>query len=71
MSGMVSALTMICPAPAPAGYDKNVLSQYGYTVTDYILNVWMPAIQKIGEEYDVRYSTFVIRSYEDNVNGPL
>ena len=60
-----------CPAPAPAGYDSNVLSQFGYTVNDYISNVWMPEMFKIAEEYDIRYTTFVIQSYEDDVDGPF
>ena len=60
-----------CPAPAPAGYDNNVLSQYGYTVTDFITNVWMPAMQKISEEYGIKFTSFVIQSYENNVDGPF
>lgn len=60
-----------CPAPAPAGYDDNVREQYGYTVSDYIYNVWMPAMQKISEEYGIRFTTFVIQSYDDNVEGPF
>lgn len=60
-----------CPAPAPAGYDDNVLSQYGYTVDDYIANVWMPAMMKIAEDYDIRFTTFTIQSYDDDVDGPF
>ena len=60
-----------CPAPIPAGYDENVLSQYGYTVSDYIANIWMPAMEKISEEYDIRFTTFTIQSYSDDVEGPF
>lgn len=60
-----------CPAPTPAGYDNNVLSQYGYTVSDFIANVWMPAMEQLHEKYDIRFTTFTIQSYSDDVNGPF
>ena len=60
-----------CPSPIPAGYDKNILSQYGITINDYYTNVWMPAMQKLAAEYDIKYSTFSIQTYEDNVDGPF
>ena len=60
-----------CPAPAPAGYDDNVREQYGYTVRDFISNVWMPSMQQIAEEYEIAFTTFVIQSYDDNVEGPF
>ena len=59
------------PSPAPVGYDKNVLEQYGYTIYDFYSNVWMPAMQKLAQEYDIRYSTYTIETYDDNVNGPF
>lgn len=60
-----------CPSPSPAGFEKNVLAQYGYTVADFYANVWMPAMQDIAEKYGVRFSTFTIQTYEDDVDGPF
>lgn len=57
------------PSAAPAGYDDNVLKQFGYTVEDYYYNVWWPAMQKLSEKYDIRYSAFCIQCYEADVNG--
>lgn len=59
------------PSVAPAGYDSNVLSQFGYTVEDYYVNVWWPAMQKLAKKYDLRYSSFVIQCYESDVDGPF
>lgn len=59
------------PSVAPAGYDSNVLSQFGYTVEDYYVNVWWPAMQKLAEKYALRYSSFVIQCYESDVDGPF
>lgn len=60
-----------CPSPIPAGYDKNIISQYGYTISDFYSNVWMPAMQKLAEQYGIKYSTFSIQTYENDVNGPF
>ncbi len=59
------------PSAAPAGFDQNVLSQYGYTVGDFYANVWWPSLQKIAEENDIKYSTFLIQCYDDDVDGPF
>ncbi len=59
------------PSPAPAGYDDNVLSQYGYTVSDFISNVWLPSMLTISDKYNIPYSTFIIQTYDDNTTGPF
>lgn len=59
------------PSAAPAGYDSNILSQFGYTVEDYYVNVWWPSMQRLAKKHDLRYSSFVIQCYEANVNGPF
>lgn len=58
-----------CPSPIPAGYDKNIISQYGYTVSDFYANIWMPAMQKLAAKYDIKYSAFAIQTYENKVEG--
>jgi hypothetical protein len=60
-----------CPSPAPAEYDKNVFSQYGYTVKDFYFNVWMPSLQKLHKKYGVKYSSFAIETYENKNFGPF
>ena len=59
------------PSAAPAGYDRNVLSQYGYTIGDFYANVWWPSMQRIAEKYGIPYSGFLIQCYEADVNGPF
>lgn len=59
------------PSASPAGYDDNVLKQFGYTVEDYYYNVWWPAMQRLSDKYDLRYSTFCIQCYEADVDGPF
>ncbi len=59
------------PSAAPAGFDANVLAQFGYTVEDFYANVWWPAMQRIAAQYGIRYSAFLIQCYEANVQGPF
>ena len=59
------------PSVAPAGYDRNILSQYGYTINDFYANVWWPAMHQLSQEYGIPYSAFLIQCYEDDVNGPF
>lgn len=59
------------PSASPAGFDPNVLGQFGYTVEDFYSNVWWPSMQRIAEEYGVRYSTFLIQCYDADVHGPF
>lgn len=58
-----------CPSPIPAGYEKNVVTQYGYTVGDFYANVWMPSMQQLSEKYNIKYSAFAIQTYDDNTEG--
>lgn len=59
------------PSASPAGYESNVLNQFGYTVEDFFANVWWPAMQRIAEQYNIQYSAFLIQCYEANVEGPF
>lgn len=59
------------PSASPAGYESNVLNQFGYTVEDFYANVWWPSMQKIAEQYGIRYSGFLIQCYEADVDGPF
>ena len=59
------------PSAAPAGYDRNVRVQFGYTVADFYANVWWPAIREIGQKYDIPYSCFLIQCYDADTDGPF
>ena len=59
------------PSVAPAGYDQNILSQYGYTINDFYANVWWPSMHNIAVQNDIVYSTFLIQCYSDDVDGPF
>ena len=59
------------PSASPAGFDANVLAQYGYTVEDFYANTWWPAMQRIAEQYNIRFSTFLIQCYGADVEKPF
>jgi hypothetical protein len=59
------------PSPSPAGYDSNIVSQYGYTVSDFLSNVWLPSMETITEKYGIKFSSFAIETYENDVESPF
>lgn len=59
------------PAPIPSGYDEFVMNEYGYSVKDFYANVWWPTMYNITLEKGVKFSSYLIQTYEDNVNGPF
>ena len=59
------------PSAAPAGFDRNVRVQFGYTVSDFYFNVWWPSIREIGHRYGIPYSCFLIQCYDADTSGPF
>ena len=59
------------PSAAPAGYDRNVREQFGCTVADFYNNIWWPAIRRIGRQYRLPYSCFLIQCYDADTDGPF
>lgn len=57
------------PAPIPNGYDDLVLSEYGYNIKDFYYNVWWPTMYEITTTKGVKFSSYIIQTYEDDVNG--
>lgn len=59
------------PSPIPSGYDDFIVNEYGYSVKDFYANVWWPAMYDIHKNKGVKFSAYLIQTYEDNVNGPF
>lgn len=57
------------PAPVPSGYDEFVVREYGYSVKDFYTNVWWPTMYDIAKNKGVRFSAYIIQTYDDDVNG--
>ncbi|MCC9621925.1 DUF2194 domain-containing protein [Thalassospira sp. MA62] len=52
------------PAPVPGNSNPIITEEYGLNVKDFFSQVWWKDMKKIGEDYDVTYSGFLIGSYK-------
>ncbi|MBU5298472.1 DUF2194 domain-containing protein [Clostridium sporogenes] len=57
------------PCPIPEGYNKKIYSEYGRNTSDFYTEIWWPTMLKSAKNYDAKYSTYYIESYNDLVNG--
>ncbi len=59
------------PAPLPSGYNDLILEQYGVNNEAFFTNIWWPDMQKIAQDYGLKYSSFLIETYNDVVSSPI
>ncbi|QOR66400.1 DUF2194 domain-containing protein [Cytobacillus suaedae] len=59
------------PAPFPKGVNKDIFEEYGLDIEDFYRNIWWPSIQKGAAKYDLKYSGYLIQTYNDRVQGPF
>lgn len=56
------------PSPVPSGDGTYIKRDYGLTIADFYAKVWWPDLQKLAQQYDIRYTGVMIENYEDVVN---
>ena len=59
------------PSPIPNGEDKIITDEYGYNIKDFYSNVWWPTMRDLTKTKGIKFSSYIIMTYEDNVNGPF
>ena len=59
------------PSPIPNGTDKIIYDEYGYNVKDFYSNVWWPSMRALTKDKGIKFSSYIIMTYEDNVYGPF
>lgn len=59
------------PSPIPVGYNEMVYKQYGCNMEDFYFNIWWPKMKSFTEKYGIKFSGYLIQTYEDNVEGPF
>lgn len=58
------------PAPIPIGYNEIINEQYHCNMEDFYFNIWWPKMKSLTEKYGIKYSGFVIQTYEDSTTPP-
>lgn len=56
------------PSPVPSGDGTYIKRDYGLSIADFYAKVWWPDLQKLAQQYDIRYTGVMIENYEDTVN---
>jgi hypothetical protein len=59
------------PAPIPAGRDEKIYEEFNRDIPQFYKEVWWTEMIKISKQFDIKYSSFVIESYNNNTVPPL
>lgn len=59
------------PAPIPAGRNEKIYEEFSRDIPQFYKEVWWPEMIKISKKFDIKYSSFVIESYNNNTELPL
>ena len=55
------------PSPIPTGYNEIIEQQYHCNMEDFYFNIWWPKMKGFVDKYGIKYSGFVIQTYEDDI----
>ena len=58
------------PSPIPTGYNEIINKQYHCNMEDFYFNIWWPRMKSLTDKYGIKYSGFLIQTYEDKVDPP-
>ena len=59
------------PAPIPAGTNEKIYEEFSRDITQFYKEVWWTEMIKISKKFDIKYSSFVIESYNNNTEPPF
>ncbi len=59
------------PAPVPDGKDEKIYEEFSRDIPQFYREVWWSDMIKFSKKYDLRYSGFVIESYNNKTTPPF
>lgn len=59
------------PSPIPKGYKEIIYNQYECNMQDFYFNIWWPKMRRLTEKYGIKYSGFLVQTYEDKITPPF
>ncbi|MBE3094132.1 MAG: DUF2194 domain-containing protein, partial [Actinobacteria bacterium] len=59
------------PAPIPAGRDEKIYEEFSRDIPQFYREVWWTEMIKISKKFDIKYSSFVTESYNNNTVPPF
>lgn len=59
------------PSPVPAGRDEKIYEEFSRDIPQFYSEVWWPEMIKTAKRFGIKYSGFIIESYNNNTTPPL
>jgi hypothetical protein len=59
------------PAPIPAGRDEKIYEEFNRDIPQFYKEVWWTDMIKISKKFDIKYSSFIIESYNNDTEPPF
>lgn len=59
------------PAPIRRGKTDRIINEYNMDNTKFYREIWWPYIYNLAKRYDLKYTAFIIGSYNNNTRQPI
>ena len=59
------------PSPVPLGNNDAIYAEFSRNISQFYREVWWPEMVKIAKKFDIKYSGFVIESYNNLTASPF
>jgi hypothetical protein len=59
------------PAPIPSGRDEKIYEEFDRDIPQFYKEVWWTDMIKISKKFDIKYSSFIIESYNNDTEPPF
>lgn len=59
------------PSPVPQGIDEKIYEEYQRNIAQFYREVWWSDMLKAAHDYNVKYTGYIIETYNDKIEGPF
>ncbi|GEM_PF-163234 len=59
------------PAPIPQGINEAIYKEFSRDIPQFYSEIWWPEMLKLSKKYDIKYSTFIIETYNNKTKPPF
>ncbi len=59
------------PSPIPDGTDPNIFKEFGRDISQFYREIWWSDMIKLSKKYDIKYTGFVIETYNNTTTPPF
>jgi len=59
------------PSPIPEGSNEFITKEYNRDIQGFLINIWWPDLERISHQYNIKYTSSMIETYNDDVMPPF